>query len=83
MVIKYKTGYGEKISQVEIEKETDSSVWIRGSRSAKKSEYAHYHDSWEAAKQHLVGRAESKLARARLDLERAQNDLGNAKGLKP
>lgn len=95
-MIKYKTvSYGKnKIEPVEVARETESSVWIehticstRGDRkeerrSAKSTSYESFHDTWEAAKQHLLDKAEAKLWGARRSLELAQAEFGNIKGMK-
>jgi len=58
MRLKYKTentrySVHAKIEAVEIERETESSVWIKRLRSAKASEWHNYHDSWAEAKAHF------------------------------
>jgi hypothetical protein len=83
-VIKYRTVSwgGSPIESVEIEKETEKCVWIKGSRMNKYSGYYIFHDSWMEAKAHLLARAERNLESARRSIQRAQDDLGNIKGLK-
>ena len=83
-MIKYVTGgWGNNlIKAVEVEKETDVSVWVKGSRCAKRSTYKNYFDTWEEAKQFLLGKAEAECDSLRSQLERAKGKLGNIKGLK-
>lgn len=84
-MIKFKThkwDLGELIEEVEVEKETDKSVWINGRRCAKESSFENYHATWEQAHEHLTARAEAKLGRARLALQHAQGYAGNVKGLR-
>ncbi len=84
-MIKYRTTFfwaAEKIKPVEIERETDASVFIKGRRRAKRSSCESYFDTWEEAKAHLMSVAESKLNSARRELERCQGYYGNIKGLK-
>jgi uncharacterized protein YqjF (DUF2071 family) len=90
-IIKWKTGlYGTDIERVECTRETEHTVWMMGRwgnkkkerKAAKVAEFARYHDSWELARDFLVETGESKVAAARLMLERAQGFLGNAKGLR-
>ena len=54
--ISYKWGSSAEIKEVEVEKETDKSVWINGRRTAKETEYATFFDSFEAAKKALISR---------------------------
>lgn len=84
MIKKYLTGgwRHDLIGVVEIERETESSVWIDGRRSAKISRYEVYHDSWDQAKEYLMIKAERGLDSARRRLETAQGHYGNVKGLK-
>lgn len=86
-MVKYRTGstqYGvaAKIEEIEIEKETDSSVWVRGRRLGKNTSWDTYHDTWEAAHAHLMAEAEKHVQSARLALERAKGAQGNVKGMK-
>lgn len=85
MVIKYLTGWftkGGPIQEVEVEKETDKSIWIDGNRESKNSDHAQYHDTWDDAKAFLLKKAEKKLNKARRFLELAQGEYGIIKGLK-
>ena len=84
MITKYRTRtFGTKpIVEVQVERETNASVWIDGNRRAKRSEYDNYFDSWVDAKKHLLERAERKLKGARRSLHLAQSEYGNIKGLK-
>ena len=72
-----------KITPVEVEKETDVSVWIKGARNAKVTDWHIYHDTWQAAHDHLTKEAERHVVSARLALERAKGAQGNVKGMKP
>ena len=75
--------YSAELSEVEIEKKTEKSVWVCGSRRAMSCEYESYHDSFESAKEWLTIKAQGKVGRARLVLERAKAALDNVKGMKP
>lgn len=83
-MIKFRTGEYNKdmIVEVEVERESDSSVWIKGRRNNKRSTYENYFDSWDEAKAYLLEKAESKAASCRRQLEYANGILGNIKGLK-
>jgi hypothetical protein len=70
------------IKEVEIDRETASSVFIKGRRTAKKSEYAAYFSTWEGAHAYLLGKAEMKVESARVTLQQAHDKLGNVKGMK-
>lgn len=85
MIVKYRTsGFGKNpIEKIEVERETDSSVWIKGRRSVKDSSWLKYFDSWEDAHSFLLQKAEKNLISARRSLERAQGEHGNIKGMKP
>lgn len=84
-MLKYKTGgCGNKlIESVEIDRETESSVFIGKNRNAKRSSWHNYFDTWDDAKSFLLKNAEDEAAGARIRLEYANSKLGNIKGLKP
>lgn len=75
-MIKYKTNRwvrdsDDLIKQVEVERETDVSIWVNN-----------YWDTWEDARDFLMKQAEMKLADARRGLQVAQSEYENVKGLK-
>lgn len=97
-ITKWKTEtYSDKIQRVECTRETDSSVWVLEypwtipgekqkppvERRRSKSSGDAYHDSWQAAHEHLMKRAERAVLSARSALQRAHDTLGNIKGMKP
>jgi len=76
MIIKYKAEiYSRSIKRIEIERETKSSIWINGHRSAKRSKYKNYFDTFDIAKKYLVNLATKKVMNARSSLEYAQGFL--------
>ena len=84
---KYKTGSTNwgveaKIEEVEVDRETESSVWVNGNRLQKSTEYHTYHDTWDAAHSYLLERAKNKVEYARRQLEEHKSRLGNIKGMK-
>lgn len=83
-MIKYEAGgYGkEKITPVEVERETANCVYIEGRRCAKVGSYLSYFDSWQEAKDHLLSIKQSKVDSARRSLQYALDELGNIKGMK-
>lgn len=83
---KYVTGgfsYGQKklIREIEIDRETEKSVWVNGSRRDKVSQYEWFHDSWMAAKDHLLRRAESLVESHERSLNSAKRLLEETKAL--
>lgn len=47
MITKYKaTNWGHLIETVQVERETGTSVWIRGQRTAKRSAYSGHFDTF-------------------------------------
>lgn len=85
------TSYGE-ITEREVVKETKSSVTYEypdlfsdrtSERREMKSCDGHcWFDSWQECKDWLIANAEADYQAARRALQRAQDKLGNAKGLK-
>ncbi|MFC0667045.1 hypothetical protein ACFSKY_22420 [Azotobacter chroococcum] len=83
-MIKYKADdwLRPKVEIVECERATDSSVFVNGKRRAKESANERYLDSFDEAKSWLLDRADRRLQAARNALQRAQDQLGNIKGMK-
>lgn len=71
-----------RIDVIEVDRETESSVWIGGRRRAKQSVWDCYFDTFDEAKAFLTAKAEARLTAARLRLNDAQGFAGNVKGLK-
>lgn len=69
------------IEAVEIEKSTDSSVWIDGRRHSRAG-WQSYFPTWQEAKDYLISEAEKSVQSARRVLDHAYGKLGNAKGMK-
>jgi hypothetical protein len=85
MITKYEARVGlfwGEIKPVEVERETESSVWISGRRQSKRSSYQNYFDSWEEARAFKIEDCEREVAAARRELEYANSKLGNIKGMK-
>lgn len=82
-MIKYKAEiWHNEIDEVEVERETESSVWINGRRHAKQTSCACYFDTWDEALDYKLSKSQDEVERARSALERAKSKLGNIKGLK-
>jgi hypothetical protein len=83
IMIKYRTlKWSSKIEPVEVERETDSSVWIKGQRNSKITEYHCYHDTWQEAKDTLLNRASDKITLAESMLSGAIDFLKEVEDLK-
>jgi hypothetical protein len=69
MIKKYRTGFmlRNQIDAVEVDRETEKSVWIRGSRSDKITSYYCYFDTWAEAHEYLVKKSlnDMSIAEAR------------------
>lgn len=82
-MIKYRTaGLGTSIEEVEIDRETEASVWVDGRLFQKKSRYCQYWDTWQEAHQYLLVKAEKLLQSYRLRLEQAENGFERIKAMK-
>lgn len=68
-MIKYKADtIFNQILQVEIDKETDKSVWINGRRTSKISNYESYHNTFQEAKDYIIERQTKRYHRAKENL---------------
>ncbi len=72
----------QRVEEVEIERETFSSVFINGRRSPKFGSYENYFSTWEGARAHLLDEATRAVESARRQLEIKNGALGNIKGMK-
>ena len=73
----------DQIEEVEVERASDSFVWINGRRNAIRSSYENYHGTFDAAMAWLVTKAETELAIAHRALDLARSKLETVKALKP
>lgn len=80
-IAKWREGSSE-IIKVEIERETDSSVWIRGHRQGKNTESHQYLDTWKEGESILKERAESYLDTCKNRLKDAEQTLAEIKELR-
>jgi hypothetical protein len=86
-MIKYcirKSGYAvsAEIEEVEVERETESSVWIDGLRFAKRSECYNYYGTWAEAKAALLKNQQLIVNSLKLSLQIAEERLGNVADMK-
>lgn len=71
----WETGYGNRIGAVEIERETEKSIWIDGRRRSKEGILWKVHTSWEKAHEYLLERARRRLKFATSEVERSKQNL--------
>ena len=71
-----------KILKIEIERESEKSVWIKGYRCLKKTECEEYFDTWEQAYNQLVIFAEKRISITKLNLVINQEELEAVKKIK-
>ena len=86
-MLKYMTRWGQfadtKITLVECERESETSVWVNGRRNQKRTTYENYWDTWDQAHAFLLLKAEALAQSCRRELEVANGHLGNVRGMKP
>ena len=63
------------IREIEVDKETDISVWINGARRQKHSAYEAFFDTWGAAYERLRAVANLRVQAARNNIERYEQIL--------
>lgn len=73
---------GYRITPVEIDRYTRSSVWFRGSRYSRTG-YRSFFPTWAEAHHHLMAKTEAELVSARRQLEYVQGRHGQVKGMRP
>jgi hypothetical protein len=86
--------WNTKIQPVEVVKVTEKTVTVRHKifimgkddkvieRRHDKTGYEHFFPTWEEAHSHLLTRTEGAVHSARRQLELAQSEFGNVKGMK-
>lgn len=74
---KFMTQFGT-IEEVEVERETSSSVYVGGRRCAKASDWRNYFDTYAEAKACVLGRLEADAAQAKDRLDYAERKLSEA-----
>ena len=84
-IIMWRLRWGE-IKPVPCTKVTAGCVWpveCNGRRESRSGDWASYHETWADAHAAMLAKAELELDAARSRLERAQNEHGRIKGMKP
>jgi len=72
----------QEIKLVEIEKESDSCVWVNWKRKLKETDFESYHDTEALARERLIYHAENKVNAAERVLVQAKSKLEKAKAAK-
>jgi len=81
-VIKYLTKFN-RVEKVEVVGETEHFVkLLNGRKEAKKTDWSAYFDSFDDAKNSLVEKAQKRVDSLRRQLESANGELGQIKGIK-
>jgi len=81
-VIKYLTKFN-KVEKVEVVGETEHFVkLLNGRKEAKRTDWSNYFDSFDDAKNSLVEKAQKRVDSLRRQLESANGELGQIKGIK-
>ena len=76
MAIKYRTGWHrDVIERIEVERETEHSVWVGGSREGRWTSYHKYHDTWHNARAYLKDRVTNALKSYEKNAEDARKEL--------
>lgn len=82
--VKYMTKkYNTEIERIAVLSETEKTITFfcpffkKPRRAMKSSRYEMYHDTWEDAKDHLLGRLSSKLAALLEGLEETEREFAN------
>jgi predicted metal-binding protein len=66
---------GNPIQKIIVEKQTDKSVWIRGSRFARRSDYTNYVETLDEAKKILKDYFQNKLDQAERYFKKEQETM--------
>lgn len=72
-----------KVTEVEVDRVSESFVWVNGRRYAIRTSYDTYHKTFEDAKAFLITEAEAAVARKNHALNRAKETLAAVMFLEP
>jgi len=78
VVFRAKSRWPFGIVRMEVDKVTDKSVWVKGHRVARESEWTKIVDGFEEAKSWLVGVAQRKMEAAERHFAEAKADMEKA-----
>ena len=74
--------YAHSIKPVEVERETDSCIWIKGRRHSKTGYYESYFNTFLEAKKHLLAKAQQKVDVHQWELDQAKKKLAEVSALR-
>ncbi len=69
------SNYKPEIKEVEVEKETDKSIWIGNQRILKESDYQKFFNSKDEAKEALTKFYNSKILRAKVEITEMEKNI--------
>jgi hypothetical protein len=84
MIVKWRLGYRNSISSIDVIRETESCLWVKDDRPYRKiaerrvmktSAYEMYFDTWEDAYKYLVDRIELSLSECQARMKDLQSQL--------
>lgn len=78
----YTNTWSNQIARIAVSKFTDSSVWVGGRRTARKTFNQLYAPTWDEAHAFLLEYWGRQVLAARRQLESVNDKLGNVKGMK-
>ena len=71
----YKVSYDNKITEVEVEKETDKCVYVKGNRNNKIGNYECYYPTFQEAHDVILKKLENRLSNTKHILEGLEKEL--------
>jgi hypothetical protein len=82
---KFRTWYDEKIEEIEIERETEKSVFYKnGDRHLKMcGDFYNHFDTWQEAKDFLIAREQAAIDRALREMQGHQERLEKIREMTP
>lgn len=85
---KYKTKWRNEIEEVEILRETDKCVFLKGrnggeDKELKRTSWHNFFNTWEEARSFLLGKAKGKLDRANRDVSGCIHNLNEVEDMTP
>ena len=80
-MIKYRAFYGQ-IKKFDVQRETESSVWMDDTRYSKLNSCSFWADTYEEAREYLLDEVDRIIENLRMELERTKGRRGQIKGMK-
>jgi hypothetical protein len=75
--------YSDNIEAVNVERYTDSSVWINANRRARKGDYDSFYPSWGDAHEAMLKTVNQTLRNSQLSLDRAEKQYAKVSAMRP